>query len=207
MFTGLVQAVGLVRSVSGSRAGRRILVDTGRWGHRPAPGDSISVSGCCLTVAAKPRSGRLAFDVIPQTLSLTTLGMLKPGSRVNLEHSVTPTTLMGGHFVQGHVDGAGRVTRVSKDGGWRVRVGPPANLMPFLTPQGSVCIDGVSLTIAAVHRANVEIDVALIPTTLKHTTLGALAEGDAVNIEADVLAKLVFQFLTNSRSIRTTSRR
>lgn len=195
MFTGLVQAVGTIAATSPTPAGVRLLVDPGAWPHRPALGDSISVSGVCLTVAALEASGggRWAFDAIPETLAKTTLRRLKAGDRVNLEHAVTASTLMGGHFVQGHVDGVGAVASVQTGADWRLTVTPPAEVLPFLAPKGSITIDGVSLTIAALTCDT--LTVALIPTTLDLTTLGTLKPGDGVNIEADMLAKTVVNYL------------
>ncbi len=194
MFTGLVQAVGVLCEVAPSPAGLRLTVDFGEWTHVPAPGDSISVSGCCLTVAAV--DGRaVSFDVIPQTLARTSLGTLTVGSRVNLEHSVTPTTLMGGHLVQGHVDGVGAVERVETAGEWRVRIRPPRALLQYLAPQGSVCVEGVSLTIAGLDPSDGWFEVALIPTTLELTTLGSLRRGHPVNLEMDIIGKTVIGWL------------
>ncbi|MFN0010653.1 MAG: riboflavin synthase [Phycisphaerales bacterium] len=199
MFTGLVQAVGVVRSVEVSAGGLRVVVDPAGWAHVPAQGDSICVSGCCLTVAGVD-GGAWAFDVVPETLGKTTIGGLAVGTRVNLEHSVTAATLLGGHFVQGHVDGVAVVERVERGGeaGWRVwlRVGP--ELMKYMTSTGSVCLDGVSLTLASVAReagAGGLICVALIPTTLERTTLSAWRKGDKVNVEADVIAKTVVGYM------------
>lgn len=175
-------------------------------GPKDGRGDSVSVSGCCLTLVADPGEvgGVLRFVAVPETLGVTTLGGMGVGSRVNLEGAVTASTLMGGHVVQGHVDGVGRVARVSRPGdgesggGWRVRVGLDAGLMRWMTPKGSVCIDGVSLTIAAMDAGDGAgdgsggwIEVALIPETLERTTLVDLEVGDAVNIEGDVMVKTV----------------
>jgi riboflavin synthase len=172
-----------------------------------ALGDSVCVSGCCLTVAGEAsgegerRRGTAAFDVVPETLSKTTLGRLRVGSRVNLEGSVTPTTLLGGHLVQGHVDGVGQVLRVEKDAEWRVRIGAADGLMEYVSPKGSVAVDGVSLTIAAIGRVagggGGWFEVALIPTTLAKTTLSNLREGDACNLEMDMIAKMVVHWLQN----------
>src|SRR5262245_31080860 len=140
MFTGLVQSVGTVRSVEQSTSGARIIIDASGWSHRPAPGDSISVNGCCLTVAAPPGpANHLAFDAVAETLSKTTLSALAPGSRVNLEHAATASTLLGGHVVQGHVEGVGVVVNVHTGRDWRLTVRPPAELMEFMVPKGSVC--------------------------------------------------------------------
>ena len=195
VFTGLVQAVGRVAAIEPRATGARLLIDPAGWGHRPAPGDSISVSGACLTVAEGSTPSAWAFDVVHETLAKTALGRLTPGGRVNLEHAVTAATLMGGHFVQGHVDGVGTVERVQATADWRLTIRPPADLMPFMAPKGSVCLDGVSLTIADLSPE--AITIALIPTTLERTTLRDLKPGDGVNIEADILAKTVVHYLRN----------
>lgn len=197
MFTGLVQAVGRVASVEARGAGVRLRVDPMGWGYAPGLGESISVSGCCLTVAGLeggPGGKTWAFDAVPETLAKTTLGGLAAGSRVNLEHAATPTTLLGGHVVQGHVDGVGVVETVLTEGEWRVRVRPPAGLMEYMTPKGSVCVEGVSLTLARVEPRE-WFEVALIPVTLEKTTLGELRAGSRVNVEADVFAKTVVNWL------------
>ncbi|MGD9689103.1 MAG: riboflavin synthase [Phycisphaerales bacterium] len=199
MFTGLIQAIGRVRAIRPLPAGVRLEIDPGPWTHRPEPGDSIAVAGCCLTlVATSPTSPAAAwsFDVVPESLARTRLSALKPGDRVNLEHAVTPSTLMGGHFVQGHVDAVGTVVSIVTAPEWRVAVAVPPALAPYLVPKGSICIDGVSLTIAAIPpAARPTFEVALIPTTLERTTLGALKPGDPVNIEADMIAKTVVRYL------------
>lgn len=192
VFTGLVQAVGRVKAVEPRATGVRLLVEPGGWGHRPGLGDSISVSGVCLTVAEEPGAGGgagWAFDVVHETLAKTTLGRLRPGSAVNLEHAVTASTLMGGHFVQGHVDGVARVERVEAGDDWRLTVRPPAELRAYFVAKGSVCLDGVSLTIATLDEQT--LGVALIPTTLAKTTLAELKVGDGVNVEADIDRKSV----------------
>lgn len=196
MFTGIVQHVGRVLLAEPSTGGVRLRVDPLGWSHAPAPGDSIAVAGCCLTMIHGAAAGVLEFDVVPETLAKTTLAGWREGRRVNLEHAATPATLLGGHIVQGHVDAVGVVTS-SQDGpeGWRLVVSCPADLMACMTPKGSIAIDGVSLTIASVDGGASSIVMALIPTTLERTTLGALRAGDAVNVEADVLAKTVVQYL------------
>lgn len=180
-------------------ASLRLVIDPGAWQHRPSAGDSICVSGVCLTVvevAAENGGARWAFDAVAETLAKTTLGRLRVGSVVNLEHAATPTTLMGGHVVQGHVDGVGVVESVVTDGEYRVRLRPAAGLMEYMVPKGSVCVEGVSLTLAQV-RAGEWFEVALIPVTLEKTTLGDLRAGDAVNLEADVFAKTVVNWMRN----------
>jgi riboflavin synthase len=210
MFTGLVQAMGSVSAVLRREQSLRLVARPERWDHRPSLGDSISVSGVCLTVAAPPLPGdrgALTFDVVSETLDKTTLGLLRVGSRVNLEHAATATTLMGGHIVQGHVDGRGRVAAVRTGEDWRVRVVPEEqSLMQYVVPKGCITVDGVSLTIASIFEERSErrgssraaergFEVALIPTTLEKTTLSALRKGDHVNLEMDTLAKTVVHYL------------
>lgn len=205
MFTGLVQALGTIRAVTSQPAGRRLEVGLGGWDHSPALGDSISVNGCCLTVAAvaPPMSGQeavIAFDVIPQTLAVTTIGRLSVGDRVNLEHAATPTTFLGGHVVLGHVDGLARVVGLETEREWRMRLMLPGDLGRHAVDKGSIALDGVSLTIARVEDAaeggaarcqGTVIDVCLIPETLARTTLGVRRVDDLLHVEVDYLAKLV----------------
>lgn len=165
-----------------------------QWTHRPEHGESIAVNGCCLTLAAENPGGRMCFDVVRETLEKTTLARLSPGDDVNLEHACRPDTLLGGHIVQGHIDGVGVITRVrAEPADWRLEIAPGEDLMPYIIPKGSVTLEGVSLTIASVGAAS--FGVALIPTTLEKTTLGALREGSKVNIESDILAKTVVHAL------------
>jgi len=212
MFTGLVQARGVVRRISPSEAGVRLVIDAGGWNHSPEPGDSIAVNGCCLTVVGAPLYGDgpgsgpiLAFDAIPETLAKTTLGALDAGAGVNLEHSLRADSLIGGHLVQGHVDGVGVVRSVLTEGQWRIRIELPAALAEFLTPKGSVTVEGVSLTIAAIAPREEQqpwFEVALIPETLARTTLGDLVSGSAVNLEMDAMAKTIIHWLkTNARDL------
>jgi len=206
MFTGLVQATGTVRSAETTPQGRRIAVDLGSWRHRPREGDSIAVDGCCLTVAAPPDGSVVAFDAVPETLSKTTLGELQTGSRVHLEHAVTADTLMGGHFVQGHVDGVGRVDEIRRGADWRLVIAVPTELMPFMTPKGSIAVAGVSLTLAGVHPEACLIELAIIPTTLELTHLGDLSPGSRVNIEADLLAKVAVQTVERTARVLLAER-
>ena len=196
MFTGLVEAKGRVAASEAEPFGRRLTVDVGDWRGRTgelAVGASIAVQGVCLTVAEAVLP-HLRFDVVAETLSASTLGHLQAGDPVNLESSLTPTTAMGGHFVQGHVDGVGRVTEVRRDDTAHVLVvEPPPSLMDYLPTKGSVTVEGVSLTIAAVTDAAFEI--ALIPTTIHETTLGELQVGDRANLETDMLARAVVHWL------------
>ena len=197
MFTGIVEHQGRVLALRPQASGARLEIDPCGWSHVPGDGDSIAVNGCCLTVvgAAAGTGGAsadrtLRFDVVPQTLGLTTVCALRPGESVNLEHAATAATLMGGHIVQGHVDGVGEVLHVRTDGGeWRTRIAAPAAVAAHLVERGSIAVDGVSLTLAAVGEGWFE--VALIPATLAKTTLRDRAHGSRVNLEADCLAKMV----------------
>jgi riboflavin synthase len=154
---------------------------------KAALGDSIAVSGCCLTVTAADGE-TLEFDAVPETIARTTLGGLEPGAEVNLEPALRAGEPLGGHFVQGHVDGRARVAALDPEGdGARLRLELEPELLRYCVEKGSLAVDGVSLTIAALHDEGVEI--ALVPFTLEHTTLGALAPGDQVNVEVDLLAK------------------
>ncbi len=191
MFTGLVQHVGTIISIDARDWGVRLVVDAGGWSHTPTHGESIAVNGCCLTIADEESDNhRLLFDVIHESLNVTTLGDLAVSDQVNLEASVTPTTMLGGHIVQGHVDGVADVVSITREGGeHRVRVRPPIKLMHCIIEKGSVALDGVSLTVAAV--GDDWLDVALIPTTLGWTTLGQRSPGDRMNVETDYVAKIV----------------
>jgi riboflavin synthase len=201
MFTGIVQTKGRISKIDRNDFGARLSVDGGGWPdpaiYKPAAGDSICISGVCLTVV-ETSGGLLAFDVIAETLAKTNLGDLKPGDAINLEPPVTASQPLGGHFMQGHVDGVGVVTHVhAGKEEWRVAVKPPADLMPYIIPKGSVAIDGISLTLASVAEDSFE--VALIPTTLDITTLGETVVGQRVNLEADIISKTVVHQLMRLR--------
>ena len=193
MFTGLVETIGQVRSTAATAAGRRIEVDLGPCAEGARLGDSIAIDGCCQTVAAL--SGSVAaFDAVPETLRRTTLGDLARGDRVNLERSLAVGARLGGHFVQGHIDGTARLAERRETGGERLWIFEAGDeLLGQMVPKGSVAIGGVSLTLAEVGPGR--FGVALIPTTLGQTTLGSLAVGSRVNIETDVLGKYVLKFL------------
>jgi riboflavin synthase len=187
VFTGLVREVGTVVSfVNG-----RLRIESSL---AAAIGDSVSVAGCCLTVVDGDRR-TLAFDAVPETLARTTLGRLAVGSPVNLEPALRAGEALGGHYVQGHVDGVGRVRSVEPEGDGRlIRFDAPAELLRYCVEKGSVTVEGVSLTVTDVDETG--FGVALVPHTLAVTTLGALTPGDEVNLEADVLAKYVEKLLT-----------
>jgi riboflavin synthase len=182
VFTGLVREVGTVVSFEGGR----LRVESGI---AAAIGASVAIDGVCLTVVDGDRK-TLSFDAVPETLSRTTLGRLEPGEAVNLEPALRAGEALGGHYVQGHVDGVGRIRSVEPEGdGQRVWVDAPAEIVRYCVEKGSIAVDGVSLTVAGLDDAGFAI--ALVPHTLEVTTLGRIAPRDEVNLEADVLAKYV----------------
>jgi riboflavin synthase len=188
MFTGIVRELGEVESVDQNGDGARIRIRAGLASDL-ADGDSISVNGACLT-AVKAGNGSFEADVMNQTLELTTLGGLGPQDRVNLELALRPTDRLGGHVVQGHVDGTATVAGLVPDGiARRLRLSLPDELLPYVVERGSIAVEGVSLTVSELGADWAE--VSLIPETLERTTLGDLAAGDAVNVECDVLARYV----------------
>jgi riboflavin synthase len=193
VFTGIVREVGTVARVEGGAVGVRLVIDAPSTASGAAVGDSIAINGCCLTVVAV-EDGRFAFDAVPETLARSSLDRLRPGSRVNLEPALRAGEPLGGHYVQGHVDGVGRVRSADDEGvGTRVWFDAPPELMRYVVEKGSIAIDGTSLTVAELDDDG--FAVALVPHTLAETTLGALAPGDLVNLEADVLAKYVERLL------------
>jgi riboflavin synthase len=189
MFTGLVREVGTVASMQGGR----LVIEAPGTAPGAQLGDSVAIDGVCLTVVARVDS-TLSFDAVPETLSRTALGTLDQGSRVNLEPALRAGDALGGHYVQGHVDGVGSVASVEPEGeGRRVRFRAPAELLKYIVEKGSIAVQGTSLTVAAVDDTGFE--VALIPHTLEATTLGQLQPDQRVNLEADVLAKYVEKLL------------
>lgn len=192
MFTGIVEERGRVETTGGGR----LVVEAHTVVRDSDVGASVSVNGICLTVVERTDAS-LRFDLSEQTLERTCLGELRPGDPVNLERPVTLVARLGGHLVQGHVDGVGQVTRVEVDGsGARVSIRLPGELSRYVVERGSIAIDGVSLTIAAVDDD--EITVALIPHTLAVTTLGLAAPGRRLNVEADVIARYVERSMERS---------
>ncbi len=194
MFTGIIQAVGKIEALTPQGGDLRISIDTGSLPMENVKlGDSICVSGCCLTVVDK-RAHAFDADASKETLSLTTLGGLKPGSPVNLETSLTLATPLGGHIVSGHVDGLGSVkARREEARSVRFDIEVPQALKRFVAQKGSICVDGVSLTVNAL-RDNV-FDVNIIPHTMSHTSFGHYAVGTRVNLEVDVVARYVERML------------
>jgi riboflavin synthase len=189
MFTGLVRERGRIAAVDGNAEGRRLRIEAPKLAPRTEIGDSVSIDGCCLTVVERNGSA-LAFDAVPETLARSTLGSLLAGAEVNLEPALRAGEPLGGHYVQGHVDGVGLVRSVEPEGdGVRMWIDPPADLLRYCVEKGSIAVQGVSLTIADLDDDG--FAVALIPHTLAETTLAALAAGHSVNLEVDVLAKYV----------------
>ena len=188
MFTGLIEAVGRVGGISRTAAGLRIAIQT-EMAADLADGESVSVNGVCLTVSRRDAAGFYA-DIGPETARVTTLGSVKAEQPVNLERAMAANGRFGGHFVQGHVDGIGTIrdVRVEGDARW-LKVAFPPGLAPFFVPKGSVALDGVSLTIAALGPDH--FDVMIIPFTWGHTNLSGLQAGSSVNLECDVVGKYV----------------
>ncbi|MBI3830037.1 MAG: riboflavin synthase [Planctomycetes bacterium] len=192
MFTGLIEHIGAVAAFEKNAAGgARLGVDIGSLAEGTALGDSIAIDGCCLTVVSL--DGSLAsFDAVPETLKRTTLGALQAGAHVNLERALLPGKRLGGHFVQGHIDGTALVRKTVTGGRWaewHLSL-DDLNLAPQIVEKGSVAIDGISLTVAGCDGVG-GFWVALIPETLARTTIGSKAEGASVNLETDILGKYV----------------
>ncbi len=188
MFTGLIQDVGKVRSLDTGAAGARLAISTS-LGPEIALGDSVAVNGVCLTATAADDAG-FETEAMNQTLAVTALGGVETGDRINLELAMKASDRLGGHIVQGHVDGVGEVAAVAEDGfARRLRLTLPANLMRYAIDKGSIALDGVSLTVARLGEDWIE--VSLIPETLERTNLGDAVAGRKINVECDVIAKHV----------------
>jgi riboflavin synthase len=202
VFTGIVEEVGTLvvrEDLSGPEGGAAVLqIRADRVLQDVALGDSIAVNGVCLTVTGV-EDGVWSTDVMAETLSRSSLGTVTPGAPVNLERAVTPHTRLGGHLMQGHVDGIGAIVGRVPGEHWEVvRIALPTDLARYVVEKGSIAVDGVSLTVSAVSPADIPdpwFEVSLIPTTLRETTLGARAPGEPVNLEVDVIAKYVERLL------------
>jgi len=193
VFTGIVRERGRIAAVEGDGVARRLDVDAPATAAQLAVGDSVSIGGCCLTATAVS-NGRFSVTAVPESLSRTTLASLAPGDEVNLETATRAGEPLGGHYVQGHVDGTGTVVSVEpEEEGARVRIETAPELLRYCVEKGSVAVDGVSLTITALRDGDFE--VALVPHTLEQTTLGGLEPGVEVNLEVDILAKYVEKLL------------
>ena len=189
MFTGIVRERGTVRSIDGDEHGARLRVAAPTAAGQAGIGDSISISGVCLTVVAV-EDGEVEFDAVAETLRRSSLGRLQAGDGVNVEPALRAGEPLGGHYVQGHVDGVGRVRSVEPEGDGVLMVfEAPPDVLRYCVEKGSIPVEGVSLTIT--HLDGAAFGVALVPHTLAETTLGSLHPGDEVNLEADVLAKYV----------------
>jgi len=202
MFTGIVEELGTVRSFETRPTGARLVVQCRTVLEDAREGSSIAVNGTCLTaLALTPDS--FSADLAPETLALTNLGELRPGSRVNLERSVTPATRLSGHIVQGHVDCKGELVSLDPlgEGNWWMRVRVPQDYDRYLVHKGSITIDGISLTIAMLEEARINhgpiVGVTLLPYTHAHTTLGSVELGAHLNIEVDILAKHLEKLLAS----------
>jgi len=194
LFTGIVEELGVVEALEDQGDAIRLTVRGPHVTVDARPGDSVSVNGCCLTVAQRDGETFTA-DVMRETLDKTSLGVLEPGGRVNLERAVTAQTRLGGHIVQGHVDGTGTVLRRVPSEHWEVvEISLPEQLARYLVDKGSVTVDGISLTVVSAGATS--FTVSLIPETLARTTLGFKQEGEPVNLEVDVIAKYVERLIT-----------
>jgi len=218
MFTGIVEELGVVRAIEDQGDAVRLTLRAGKVMTDVRVGDSIAVNGCCLTVS-ELGSETFTADVMRETLDKTSVGELEPGTRVNLERAVTASTRLGGHIVQGHVDGTGRIVARTPSEHWElVEVSLPADLSRYLVPKGSIAVDGISLTVVDVsddvstssttglERSTTGLErsttggsftVSLIPETLARTTLGSKLVGEPVNLEVDVIAKYVERLLSS----------
>jgi riboflavin synthase len=193
MFTGLVEAVGTVAGIDHGSTGVQLRVATALSSDM-TPGDSLAVNGVCLTVVAA--SEDVHADLSPETARVTTLGRLRPGALVNLERSLRADARIGGHFVQGHVDGTGAIEALREEGDfYRVTIAAPEDLSRYLVTKGSIAVDGISLTIASIAPEDCRFDVQIVPFTWLHTNLRAAQVGDAVNLECDILGKYVARML------------
>jgi len=198
MFTGIIEELGTVAKLETRSAGARLVIECATVLSDAAEGSSIAVNGVCLTaLALTPNS--FAADLAPETLARTNLGDLVPGARVNLERSVTPATRLSGHIVQGHVDGTGVLISLDElgDGNWWLKLQVPAALDRYIVHKGSIAIDGISLTIAALDAGPI-VGVTIIPHTFTHTSLGQAKIGARLNVEVDVLAKHVEKLITGT---------
>ena len=199
MFTGLIQAIGQVSAIAHQESSARLEITSPEIASQIAQGDSVSVNGACLTVVTFD-SSKFSVDVMVQTLNLTTTGSLQVGSVVNLELATRTADRLGGHIVQGHVDGVAKVEAISADSQWtRMDLSIPAELMKYVVAQGSICLEGVSLTVGELNDPANQISVWLIPETLTKTNLSKKSVGDQLNVEVDVLAKYVERLIARGQ--------
>jgi riboflavin synthase len=201
MFTGIIQSIGRLVGVEPRSGDVRLTLDCGALETGDIrPGDSIAVNGVCLTVVSSSAGG-IAADVSTETLGTSTLGALRPGSRVNLEKALTLRTPLGGHLVSGHVDGVGRLLQRRDDGrSVRFSIEAPAELARYIAPKGSICVDGASLTVNRVDGSRFELNI--VPYTLQETIIGDYREGGKVNLEVDLIARYLERLLLGDRAAR-----
>ena len=193
MFTGLILEMGELTSLKKRSGGAVLTLKADRTAPAAAPGDSIAINGVCLTVVSK-NNKELSFDLSDETLGATNLGRLKPGDRINLESSLTPDSKMGGHFVTGHVDSAGKIrSRETLGDMLKFEIEAPPTVLRFLVKKGSVAVDGISLTVVDILKDG--FTLIIIPHTARLTTLGFKGPGDTVNLETDILGKYVARFM------------
>lgn len=204
MFTGIIQAVGEVAAMQASGGDMRLRINTGKLPLEDVVlGDSICTNGVCLTVIELPGDGYWA-DVSVETLNFTTLGDLKPGSRVNLEKALTPQSRLGGHIVSGHVDGVGEVVSLAEEArSIRVVLRAPDGLAKYIAHKGSICVDGTSLTVNAVNGA--EFDLNIIPQTMAETVFAQYQPGSRVNLEVDVIARYLERLIQGDAAADTSA--
>jgi len=194
VFTGIVRELGVIVEADAAGGGLDLVVHAPETAVRTGVGDSVAINGCCLTATAI-EGGAMAFHAVPETIARTTLVSLEPDARVNVEPALRAGEELGGHYVQGHVDGVGRIQSVEAEGeGLRVFVEAPAGVLRYCVEKGSITVDGVSLTVA--ELGDDAFAVALVPHTLEATTLSELRPGQEVNLEADVLAKYVERLIS-----------
>jgi len=199
MFTGLVEEVGVLTAITGSEQASRLVIRAERVLEGVQLGDSIAVNGICLTVTSHT-SRHFSVDVMPETMNKTSLRLARPGQRVNLERAMRVGDRFGGHIVSGHVDSTGTIlTREPHANAVLFRIGAAPELLKYIIPQGSICVDGISLTVASVDEAS--FSVSIIPHTLKQTSLQDRRPGDRVNLEADVIGKYVERLLIFQRRV------
>jgi len=204
MFTGIIQSVGLIQRLEPRGGDVRLSIDTGKLPlDGVVLGDSIAVNGVCLTAVALTERG-FAADVSRETLTLTTLGALKPGSRVNLEKALTLSTPLGGHLVSGHVDGVGTLLERHEDArSWRLRIQAPDELARYIAHKGSICVDGTSLTVNRVEGAVFELNI--VPHTIQETIIGDYRPGSRVNLEVDLIARYLERLLLGEQAANPQS--
>ena len=199
MFTGLIQAIGRVTAIEHQESSVRLVISSSEIAAQIAQGDSVSVNGVCLTVVSFDKTS-FAVDVMVQTLKLTTTGALEIGSEANLELATRAADRLGGHIVQGHVDGIAKIAAISADSQWtRMDLAMPKELMKYVVAQGSICLEGVSLTVGELNDATNQVSVWLIPETLAQTNLSKKSLGDQLNVEVDVLAKYVERLIARGQ--------